>query len=73
MDNDIVPAAEMLALKFGDSAALLAAERARTLLDEGVQEGGLLWIQIARAIDALGVGSPRRATAAAKRDWTASH
>ena len=60
MDDDVMPAAEMLALKFGDNAALLAAKRARALLDEGVQEGGLLWIQIARAIDALDAASRRR-------------
>jgi hypothetical protein len=51
--DDILPAAEMLLGKFGERAALLAAMRARDLLDQGAQEGGLFWIKIARAIEAM--------------------
>jgi hypothetical protein len=43
----------MLLGKFGDRAALVAAMRARELLDQGSQEGGLFWIKIVRAIQGL--------------------
>jgi hypothetical protein len=51
--DDILPAAEMLLGKFGDRAAMVAATRARELLDQGAQEGGLFWIQIVRTIEAM--------------------
>jgi hypothetical protein len=50
--EDVIPAAEMLLGKFGDRAALVAAMRARELLDQGAQEAGMFWIQIVRAIEA---------------------
>jgi hypothetical protein len=51
--EEVLPAAEMLLGKFGDRAALVAAMRARELLDQGSQEGGMFWIQIVRAIETM--------------------
>ena len=51
--DDALPAVEMLLGKFGDRAALVAAMRARELLDQGSQEGGMFWIQIVRTIEAM--------------------
>lgn len=52
-EDEIWPAAHMLIGKFGEEAVTMATHRARTLLNQGAQEGGLLWIQIARAIALL--------------------
>jgi hypothetical protein len=49
-ENDLRPVAKMLLKQFGNEAKSLAAKRAKELLDQGSQEGGLFWIQIVRAI-----------------------
>jgi hypothetical protein len=50
-EADLRPVADMLLKQFGSDAKSLAAKRAKELLDEGLQEGGMLWIEIVRAID----------------------